>query len=42
MPTKHVTTSQAPKPIGPYSQGVISGVFSSAPGRSPWTPRPAR
>jgi 2-iminobutanoate/2-iminopropanoate deaminase len=25
MPTKHVTTSQAPKPIGPYCQGVISG-----------------
>jgi len=27
MPTKHVSTSQAPKPIGPYSQGVISGGF---------------
>jgi len=27
MPKKHVTTSQAPKPIGPYSQGVISGGF---------------
>jgi 2-iminobutanoate/2-iminopropanoate deaminase len=25
MPTKHVTTPKAPKPIGPYSQGVISG-----------------
>ena len=25
MPRKHVSTSQAPKPIGPYSQGVISG-----------------
>lgn len=25
MPSKYVTTSQAPKPIGPYSQGVISG-----------------
>lgn len=25
MPTKYVTTAQAPKPIGPYSQGVISG-----------------
>ena len=25
MPKKHVSTSQAPKPIGPYSQGVISG-----------------
>ena len=27
MPTKHVSTSRAPKPIGPYSQGVISGGF---------------
>lgn len=25
MPSKYVTTNQAPKPIGPYSQGVISG-----------------
>jgi 2-iminobutanoate/2-iminopropanoate deaminase len=25
VPSKYVTTSQAPKPIGPYSQGVISG-----------------
>ena len=25
MPTKYVSTAQAPKPIGPYSQGVISG-----------------
>jgi 2-iminobutanoate/2-iminopropanoate deaminase len=25
MPTKHVSTSRAPRPIGPYSQGVISG-----------------
>ena len=25
MPTKHVSTSGAPQPIGPYSQGVISG-----------------
>jgi 2-iminobutanoate/2-iminopropanoate deaminase len=25
MPTKHVSTSDAPAPIGPYSQGVISG-----------------
>jgi 2-iminobutanoate/2-iminopropanoate deaminase len=27
LPKKHVTTSDAPKPIGPYSQGVISGGF---------------
>ena len=25
MPTKYVSTSDAPRPIGPYSQGVISG-----------------
>ena len=25
MPTKHVSTSEAPAPIGPYSQGLISG-----------------
>ena len=27
MPKKHVVTSQAPKPIGPYSQGVVAGGF---------------
>ena len=27
MPKKHVVTSQAPRPIGPYSQAVISGGF---------------
>ncbi len=27
MPTKYVSTSDAPRPIGPYSQGVISGGF---------------
>jgi 2-iminobutanoate/2-iminopropanoate deaminase len=25
LPKKHVTTPNAPKPIGPYSQGVIAG-----------------
>ena len=25
MPKKHVATAQAPQPIGPYSQAVISG-----------------
>lgn len=25
MPQKHVSTPNAPKPIGPYSQGVIAG-----------------
>jgi 2-iminobutanoate/2-iminopropanoate deaminase len=27
VPTKYVSTLQAPQPIGPYSQGVISGGF---------------
>jgi 2-iminobutanoate/2-iminopropanoate deaminase len=27
LPKKHVTTPQAPQPIGPYSQGVIAGGF---------------
>ena len=27
MPTKYVNSSQAPRPIGPYSQAVISGGF---------------
>lgn len=27
MPTKYVSTPEAPQPIGPYSQGVISGGF---------------
>ena len=27
MPSKYVTTPQAPAPIGPYSQGVIAGGF---------------
>jgi 2-iminobutanoate/2-iminopropanoate deaminase len=27
VPKKHVVTTQAPTPIGPYSQGVISGGF---------------
>lgn len=27
MPKKHVMTTEAPHPIGPYSQGVIAGGF---------------
>jgi len=27
VPTKYVSTASAPVPIGPYSQGVISGGF---------------
>ena len=33
MPKKIVMTSQAPKPIGPYSQAVISGGFLFASGQ---------
>jgi 2-iminobutanoate/2-iminopropanoate deaminase len=33
LPKKHVVTAQAPKPIGPYSQGVISGGFLFASGQ---------
>jgi 2-iminobutanoate/2-iminopropanoate deaminase len=33
LPKKHVATSHAPKPIGPYSQGVISGGFLFASGQ---------
>jgi 2-iminobutanoate/2-iminopropanoate deaminase len=25
LPKKHISTNQAPQPIGPYSQGVVSG-----------------
>ncbi len=38
MPKKHVVASQAPKPIGPYSQGVISGGFLFASGQIPLDP----
>ena len=33
MPKKIVMTSQAPRPIGPYSQGVISGGLLFASGQ---------
>jgi 2-iminobutanoate/2-iminopropanoate deaminase len=38
MPKKHVSTSQAPKPIGPYSQAVIAGGFLFASGQIPLDP----
>jgi 2-iminobutanoate/2-iminopropanoate deaminase len=38
LPKKHVVASQAPKPIGPYSQGVISGGFLFASGQIPLDP----
>src|SRR6266498_3618300 len=33
LPKKYVSTSQAPKPIGPHSQGVISGGLLFASGQ---------
>jgi 2-iminobutanoate/2-iminopropanoate deaminase len=39
MPKKHVFTSQAPKPIGPYSQGVISGGLLFLSGQIPIDPQ---
>ena len=38
MPKKHVTSPDAPKPIGPYSQGVISGGLLFASGQIPIDP----
>jgi 2-iminobutanoate/2-iminopropanoate deaminase len=38
LPKKHVSTAQAPHPIGPYSQGVISGGFLFLSGQIPIDP----
>jgi 2-iminobutanoate/2-iminopropanoate deaminase len=38
MPKKHITTAQAPKPIGPYSQGVIAGGLLFVSGQIPLDP----
>lgn len=38
MPKKHVSTPQAPTPIGPYSQGVIAGGFLFLSGQIPIDP----
>ena len=35
MTKKHVTTTDAPKPIGPYSQGVIAGGLLFVSGQIP-------
>jgi 2-iminobutanoate/2-iminopropanoate deaminase len=42
MPSKYVFTSQAPKPIGPYSQGVISGGFLFCSGQIALDPASGR
>ncbi len=36
---KHITTDDAPKPIGPYSQGVVAGGFMFVSGQIPLDPR---
>ena len=36
---KHVTSADAPKPIGPYSQGVVAGGFMFVSGQIPLDPR---
>src|SRR5947207_1915549 len=38
MPKKHVNSADAPKPIGPYSQGVISGGLLFVSGQIPIDP----
>jgi 2-iminobutanoate/2-iminopropanoate deaminase len=38
MPKKHVTSADAPKPIGPYSQGVIAGGLLFVSGQIPLDP----
>ena len=38
MPKKHITSPDAPKPIGPYSQAVISGGLLFASGQIPTDP----
>jgi 2-iminobutanoate/2-iminopropanoate deaminase len=35
LPKKHVSTPQAPRPIGPYSQGVIAGGLLFVSGQIP-------
>lgn len=35
MPKKHVSSPHAPKPIGPYSQGVIAGGLLFVSGQIP-------
>ncbi len=38
MPKKHITSTDAPKPIGPYSQGIISGGLLFVSGQIPIDP----
>ena len=36
---KHFTSADAPKPIGPYSQGVVAGGFMFVSGQIPIDPK---
>jgi 2-iminobutanoate/2-iminopropanoate deaminase len=38
VPRKHIETDQAPRPIGPYAQAVVSGSFLFASGQIPIDP----
>ncbi len=38
MPIKYVSTSHAPRPVGPYSQGVIAGGLLFCAGQIPLDP----
>jgi 2-iminobutanoate/2-iminopropanoate deaminase len=38
LPKKHVATNHAPRPIGPYSQGVIAGGLLFVSGQIPIDP----
>ncbi len=42
MPRKTVTSPQAPRPIGPYSQAVVSGGFLFASGQIALDPESGR
>jgi len=39
LPKKHVSTTEAPKPVGPYSQGVIAGGLLWVSGQIPLDPK---
>ncbi len=38
MPRKRIETDQAPRPIGPYAQAIVSGSFLFASGQIPIDP----
>ena len=39
---KKISTDKAPAAIGPYSQGIVAGIFCLLPGRFRWILRAAR